>query len=338
MNEMAIKEYLNLPENTKRNIFIEISKQINLPAAAIEKDWWVVRTLELVFKTEIAAHTVFKGGTSLSKAWGLIDRFSEDIDLALDRKFLGFPEVMSASQVKNLRSKSFQYLSENFYPDLQKKFKDSGFDDVKLLIRETASNDQDPLTIEVSYRSLTEKSDYLPTRILVEIGSRSLKEPFTNRDIFSFVGEHYSGKPFADNKIAVPTVNPERTFLEKLFLLHEEFQKPVEKIKVNRLSRHLYDLEKLMNTEFAKKAIADKELYQCIIEHRRTLTPVRGIDYANHAPAKINPLPPDNLLEAWKRDYEQMQKSMIYGGSLLFEELFQQIQLLKNRINKIELP
>jgi hypothetical protein len=68
-------------------------------------------------------------------------------------------------------------------------------------------------------------------------------------------------KPFADVQITIPTVNPERTFLEKVFLLHEEFQQSKEKIKVNRLSRHLYDLEKLMDTEFGAKALSDKELY-----------------------------------------------------------------------------
>jgi len=93
-----------------------------LPPAAIEKDWWVVRTLELVFTTEIAPHTVFKGGTSLSKAWNLIDRFSEDIDLALDRKFLGFNKEMTNSQVKKLREHSFKYISSTYFPLLQKTF------------------------------------------------------------------------------------------------------------------------------------------------------------------------------------------------------------------------
>jgi len=80
MNKKAIKEWLKLTEQNKQNIFREIAMDINLPPAAIEKDWWVVRTLELVFASSIAPHTVFKGGTSLSKAWNLIDRFSEDID------------------------------------------------------------------------------------------------------------------------------------------------------------------------------------------------------------------------------------------------------------------
>jgi hypothetical protein len=87
------------------------------------------------------------------------------------------------------------------------------------------------------------------------------------------IGEKYKGKAFADNNIVIPSVNPQRTFLEKIFLLHEEFQLPIEKIKVERKSRHLYDVEKLMDTEYATAALGNKALYQTIVEHRAKLTP-----------------------------------------------------------------
>jgi predicted nucleotidyltransferase component of viral defense system len=111
MHKEALLEWFKLTDQNRRNIFGEIATKMSLPASAIEKDWWVVRTLEIVFQSEIAMHTVFKGGTSLSKAWNLIDRFSEDIDLALDRKFFGFGQedgTMTGSQVSKLRKKSFQ--------------------------------------------------------------------------------------------------------------------------------------------------------------------------------------------------------------------------------------
>ena len=151
MNRTSMKEWLNLTDDTKKNVFSEISTRTGLPIVAVEKDWWVVKTLEVVFSTEIAEHTVFKGGTSLSKAWGLIDRFSEDIDLALDRKFLGFDKEMSGSQVKKLRHRSFSYISEKYVPLLQQAFQDYGLKDVELKLAETTSNDQDPLIIEVNY-------------------------------------------------------------------------------------------------------------------------------------------------------------------------------------------
>lgn len=335
MDKEFLDEWFKLSEQNKRNLFSEIAEKINLPPSAIEKDWWIVRTLELVFKTEVGTHTVFKGGTSLSKAWGLIDRFSEDIDLALDRKFLGFKEEMTGSQVRKLRERSFKYISEKFFPLLKKTYKDAGFNEVVLELRKPTAKDQDPLIIEVNYPAVTDKSEYLQPRVLIEIGSRSLMEPFTQRNFSSLVGEHFRGRPFADENITIPTVNPERTFLEKIFLLHEEFQKSAEKIKVDRLSRHLYDLEKLMDTKFAGKALADKILYKHIVEHRRTLTPLRGIDYANHSPAKINPIPPSTVIQAWEKDYHQMQESMFYKESLSFDQLMKRLNILKKRINKL---
>ena len=188
----------------------------------------------------------------------------------------------------------------------------------------------------MNYPGLIEKSEYIQSRVLIEIGSRSLKEPFTIRKFSTFVGEYFSDKSFADSEISIPTVNPERTFLEKIFLLHEEFQKPKEKIKVNRLSRHLYDVEKMMDTDFAEIALSNKELYQHLVEHRKTITPLREIDYANHAPDKINPVPPKSLFDAWQKDYEQMQQNMIYGESLPFAKLLDRIYQLKERINQIK--
>jgi len=130
-NTNAIQEWLKFTDRTKRNIFEETANRVGLPnAAAVEKDWWVMRTLELVFESTIAPHTVFKGGTSLSKAWGLIDRLSEDIDLALDRRFLGFnreDKDMNGSQVSKLRRKSLQYVTEDFFPEIKERFTEDGF-------------------------------------------------------------------------------------------------------------------------------------------------------------------------------------------------------------------
>jgi hypothetical protein len=333
MNNLAIQEWLRLTTRTKQNVFSEVSKEIGLPDAAVEKDWWIMRTLEIIFTSEIAPFTVFKGGTSLSKAWGLIERFSEDIDLALDRKFLNFGDELSISQVRRLREKSFDYLSKSLFPQLQTAFKAAELG-VELRLSEVKSKDQDPLIIEIYYPSVTEALTYIQPRILVEIGSRSLREPYTSKEFRSMVGEHYDGQAFADSALTIPTVNPERTFLEKIFLLHEEFQKSEDKIRVERLSRHLYDIEKIMDTEYAKIGLADKSLYEAIVHHRSTITALRGINYENHVPELINPLPPDGIIDEWKKDYETMQASMIYGQSLVFEKLMERIVLLKEEINK----
>jgi Nucleotidyl transferase AbiEii toxin, Type IV TA system len=336
MSEQALQEWFKLSDRTRYNIFSETGKAVGLPAAAIEKDWWVVRTLQLVFTTELAPYTVFKGGTSLSKAWNLIDRFSEDIDLALDRRFLGFDKPMNNTQIKKLREQSFKYISEIFFPLLQTKFRNAGFNDVRIQLPETGFNDQDPLQIEVYYNSVTEQSTYIQPRVLVETGSRSLREPFTNKTFSSIAGTYFKGKNFADEAITIPSVNPERTFLEKIFLLHEEFQKPFDKIKIERKSRHLYDLEKIMDTDYATSALNDKELYSTIVQHRRSLTRIKGIDYANHTPKKVNPVPPDAIINAWAKDYKEMQENMLRQDSLPFDQLIARIMLLKKRINELQ--
>ena len=337
MNAKAISSWQQLSTADKQAIFSEVAAQINLPTTAIEKDWWVVRTLELVFASSIAPHTVFKGGTSLSKAWNLIDRFSEDIDLALDRRFLGFEKKdneMSGSQVSKLRKLSAKFIAEKYFPELAERFQSAGLK-VEIKLGEIKTDDQDPLIVEIYYPSVTESMAYLQPRVLIEVGSRSLIEPFTNRSFTSLVGEKYKGREFADGNIVIPTVNPQRTFLEKVFLLHEEFQLPTEKIKVDRKSRHLYDLEKMMDTEYGMAALGNTALYETIVQHRAKLTPLRGVDYTNHTPDKINLIPPVAIIGAWVKDYQAMQESMLYNSSLPFSKLIERMHELKSRINNL---
>ncbi|WP_396171334.1 nucleotidyl transferase AbiEii/AbiGii toxin family protein [Flavobacterium sp.] len=119
MNREYILHWQKLSKTDKLQIFEETKKKTGLPIQAIEKDWWVTQTLGLIFAMECAPHIVFKGGTSLSKAWNAIERFSEDIDLALDRRYLGFDTEMSKTQVSKLRKASFQFISTVFFSQLK---------------------------------------------------------------------------------------------------------------------------------------------------------------------------------------------------------------------------
>ncbi|MBY0426835.1 MAG: nucleotidyl transferase AbiEii/AbiGii toxin family protein [Cytophagales bacterium] len=331
-----IRHWLALPNTTKLNVFQQTATQMGLPANAIEKDWWVVQTLNIIFSMPCAEYLVFKGGTSLSKGWNLIQRFSEDIDLALDRKFLGFEEELDTRGIKNLRKASFNFITKDFAPQLQMLFIQAGFTEVVIKCQEVKSHSQDPLIIEIYYPKLTEMDSYLKPGVLVEVGSRSLKEPFTIRSFNSLVADRFSGQNFADAAISLAVVNPERTFLEKIFLLHEEFQKPADKIRVNRLSRHLYDIEKLSQTSFATTALQDPHLYQTIVQHRSMLTPIAGIDYSLHSPANIRFVPPIALLELWEADYKEMLENMIHeSNALAFKPLIVKLNALQQQINSL---
>ena len=337
MNDLAhLKDWFQLPDATKLNIFTEAGRRVGLPAMAVEKDWWVVHALSLIFSMDCAPSLIFKGGTSLSKGWNLIQRFSEDIDLALDKEFLGFTiEEPNKKAVNQLRRLSYEYIANTFTPELRTRFSKAGFQNVIVKHQDVKNHDQDSLVVEIYYPKLTETDTYLKPGLLVEVGSRSLIEPNTQRTFATFVAENFTGQPFADKPVTVPVLNPERTFLEKIFLLHEEFQRSDEKKRVERLSRHLYDIEKLIDTGFADNALQNKDLYKSIVKHRSIFVKLADVDYTRHSPEHIKFLPPFELLPLWEADYRQMQENMIYGDSMPFADLLKRLTELQARINGI---
>jgi len=328
-----MNRFYNLPTESKERILNETGEKSILPAYAVEKDWWVVQTLTILFELEIGKHLVFKGGTSLSKSWGIIERFSEDIDLAVDRAFYGFDGELGKDRRTKLRKKANSYIRETLFKELQKAFVAKGLSGVKIELEEITTSDQDPVIINVNYPNVIESPGYIRPRVQIEIGCRSLIDPFENRSLLSLVDETYPEAQFSQKTISIPSVVPERTFLEKIFLLHEEFQRPKEKMRVDRLSRHLYDVYKMSKTDIVFKALKDKELYETIVKHRFNFTHLGGVDYNLHQPQSINIIPNEGLMPAWAADYKTMQEQMIYGESPNFDELIEALQALNKWIH-----
>jgi predicted nucleotidyltransferase component of viral defense system len=331
--------WLTLTKERRIEILNQATELTGLPSVAIEKDWWVTLALNASFSLPYSKNIVFKGGTSLSKGWNLIERFSEDIDLAINRKFFGFDGDISKTQIKTLRKQSCEFISTTFLEDLTKILTEwKVIDDCKLIAQPVKDSDKDPQVIEIYYKSVIDTSEYLPQRVLIEVSSRSLMEPIEERKINSILSDNFSQQNFATIPFTIATVLPQRTFLEKVFLLHEEFSQNVEKIHIDRLSRHLYDLEKLMDTEHGIEALKNIDLYNNIVAHREKFNPLRGLDYANHIPSKISIIPPDGVVKDYERDYEAMTSFMIYGEPLKFENLIKRILELQTRINGISQP
>jgi len=264
-----MNSWIELAEKEKIEILDKVALTTGLPVESIEKDWWVTMVLQALFSCECAEHIVFKGGTSLSKAWNLIERFSEDIDIAIDRKFFGFDGELKRKQISNLRRASCSYIKDKLQNELNQKLQENGISGYSLFVSETDDTTKDPQIIEIKYNTLFD-TDYIQNKVVIEIGSRSLIEPSENVQIRSLIADTFPDADFADNYCNIPTVVPQRTFLEKAFLLHEEFQKPMNKIRVDRMARHIYDLEKIMDTDFAKEALNNADLYNVIVEHRIT--------------------------------------------------------------------
>ena len=305
---------------------------------AIEKDWWVMVTLKALFRTTCADSLIFKGGTSLSKGFQIIERFSEDIDLAISHSFFGIDKT-SKSQREKLRKMARVFVHDTLSSELDARLQELGVSgyrvenvthqldkDGKL---KAIDSDKDPTVILLHYDSVVEGSvDYIPPRVKIEISCLSMDEPTEVREIQSYIADSF--KEEDETLASIRTVLPSRTFLEKIFLLAEEFQK--DKPRHVRMSRHLYDLERLMDSEYGRKALADRGLYDAIVEHRRTYYALKYVDYDKHDPRAISFVPPASVQELWAADYADMKRYFIYGDSLSFEQLIERVEELQERV------
>jgi len=327
-----------LPENQKIDIFNLAYAQTNLSQVVLEKDWWVTAVLRALFGLPYAENLSFKGGTSLSKCWNLIERFSEDIDIAVNREYLGFGGTLSKSKIReNLRRASCSFVREKLQFDVKKQLEINGINisDFSIMVNITPVSTTDPEIIEIHYKSLFPNT-YIKPVVKLEISGRSMNEPLRKVTLQSFLDEAFPNAPIVEKPFEINAVVPERTFLEKICLLHEEFAKPQEAIRTERMSRHLYDLVRLMDSSIAEDALKNKDLYRSIIQHRRIFVGLKGFDYDSLSPKTIKIIPPENVIAKWQQDYETMQGTMIYGESLPFNKLMDKIKQLNEKINRLD--
>lgn len=317
-------------------------KHPGINQVAIEKDWWVTVTLKALFQSDCRDSLIFKGGTSLSKGFNIIQRFSEDIDLAISHSFFGI-EKTNKNQRDKLKKLARKYIQETLATQFDEQLKSMGVTGYTIENETQVQNnngewmpidsDKDPTVILLYYTSIIEDSiSYIPPRVKIEISCLSLDEPTEERQICSLIGETFKEED-TDTNCKIRTVIPTRTFLEKIFLLAEEFQK--DNPRSVRMSRHLYDLEKLMDTEYGREALADRALYEAIVEHRRAYYALKYVNYDLHNPATINFLIPEQSIESWKADYANMRRFFIYGQSLEFDTLMQKIVELQERVRNM---
>ena len=262
--------------------------------------------------------------------------------MAISHSFFGI-EKTSKNQREKLRKTARAYIHEVLSTQLDAKLKAMGVSgySIENVTQVQDKNgewrpidsDKDPTVILLHYPSIVEDAiSYIPSRVKIEISALSMDEPSEQREIHSLIEECFEGEDAGANS-KVRTVLPTRTFLEKIFLIAEEFQK--DKPRHLRMSRHLYDLEKLMDTQYGRDALSDGSLYNEIVEHRRTYYALKYINYDLHTPSTINFMIPEKELELWKTDYAAMKQFFIYGQSLEFNELTKRIEELNKRIKKI---
>jgi len=330
-------KFIDLPISAQRDFIRDYSAKTDIPEQVIEKDWWVTAVLRALFALPSAPATSFKGGTSLSKCWNLINRFSEDIDIAITREFLGFSGQLSKTQISDkLRRAACAFVREKLQYELRDKMIEQGIrkDAFSVEVKITPVSTTDPETIYIHYKSAFDTLPYIENAVKIEVGGRSMSEPLETVSLRSMLENEYSNTRFVEPSIEVATVKPERTFLEKLCLLHEEFAKQSDSIRVARMSRHLYDVAMISRTPIAEKALNDENLFRAVIEHRLQFIGLKGFDYSGMSAKTLNIVPPEDIMPQWRDDYEKMRSGMIYHQAPSFDELIDEIKALNKKINK----
>lgn len=334
-----------------RQIMIRrVSDEKHFADSAAEKDWWVTLCLKAIFSLPYAPYMLFKGGTSLSKGWNIISRFSEDIDLTISQRFfleqlqLSYANCENNQQIKKLRIASRDFITDTFCPQLAEAIRQLGVKDFTLTpVTQSEKmdgtwgqidHDSDPTALILEYPSVaSQQSAYVQPNVKIEISCLGMDEPFEVRKLSSLIADFF---PEEDDEmlIEVPTVMPTRTFLEKAFLLSEEFQR--RSPRSVRMSRHLYDLEKLMHTPYVHDALRDKALYEQIVTHRRRFYHVGGVDYTKDMPTEINFIPQGELAALYRADYDNMLATYIYDhtSALTYDEIIQRMEQLREQFRK----
>lgn len=331
-----MNKLLTHTEAQRRTVFEQTAARIKLPVAAIEKDFWVTEVLNILFSLPYADKMVFKGGTSLSKVWGVIHRFSEDIDIAIDRNMFGIEGDVTKKQLKKLRKASSVFVRDILANDLTLAVGKAGLSEF-VTIKADPDGEGDatypePRQIHIIYESVLPfgVNPYLRDEVLLEVGARSLFEPTTKATVESFVTGAFPHLTSNDNEVKIVTSVAEKTFLEKAFLLHELFTTDSCR-NANRKSRHLYDLCKMYDAGIAYKAIPDDDLWENIRHHREVFTSIRDVDYTPDIRKRITLTPHESVIEEWENDYNTMVLNMIYEDKApSFTEILSVIAKIEN--------
>lgn len=324
-----------LPNKEREILFQNTAAKMGINAAIIEKDFWVCLTLDYLFhKCQWKKAFAFKGGTSLSKVYNLIDRFSEDIDLILDWRTIGYGfrepwEKRSNTQQQRFINESSNrvaaFLKDEFLPVFKADLTEYVGMPVSVYI-----DDDDPETVKFGYPHSFEEASILQ-EIRLEIGALAAWTPTQLADIHPYSADYYPGV-FHQASTQILTTTAERTFWEKATILHQEAHRPETSRIPERYSRHYYDLYCMAHKGVLEKALAQKELLTQVVEFKQTFYPRKWAQYEYAKIGTLKLVPANHSLDRLRSDYARMQ-SMIYGNYSSFDEMMQFIEELEDRIN-----
>ena len=326
MNKIA-----NLPKQQRTELFSETATLMNTTNSIVEKDFWVVWTLDKIFSDDrLNKILMFKGGTSLSKVFNLIGRFSEDIDLILDWRLVSNENPLNDQESRNKQVKFNEQINENAKEYIQNELLPIISQILWPLC--TCIIAEDGFSINVRYPNAFD-DNYLRPEILLEIGPLASWLPSDSFEISSFAAQKFP-QVFSKTKCTVNTIVAKRTFWEKATILHHEANRPEESPMPTRYSRHYYDLAMMVQSEVKNEALADLNLLQNVVDFKQKFYPRTWAKYEEAIPGTLKLLPPEFRLDSLEKDYKAMG-NMIFDKYISFEEIINILENLEKEINEI---
>lgn len=328
----------------RRLIFEQAATARQMSPQILEKDFWVCWTLKQLFGLPaIGEHLIFKGGTSLSKVFKIIERFSEDIDVSIERSFLGFggdnePEAGSSNKEKQRRVEALkaacqQEIARELQPALHMLIQSKLKRGEKWSLRSDAA-DPDAQTLLFNYPSawIAVDSGYVRQSVKIEMGARADHWPCETKPIVPYVAEEFP-KAFHEMSCSVKVLSAERTFWEKATILHAEYHRPPDKAMPGRFSRHYCDFYELIHKGVAKTAGAQLELLSRVAQHKSLFFKSSWARYGEATRGTLRIVPPEQRLAALRGDYRKMQE-MFFGTPPEFNTMINLLRKWESGFNR----
>ena len=346
----AFRRVLAASPEDRRGLFVAAAQRLGTTERYVEKDFWVCWTLDALFNgrpTSGGPRLLFKGGTSLSKAFGLISRFSEDIDITVFREDLGQPascedlEQLSgkkrSARLDDIRDACRPFVEGKLRAELAMIFS-AALEDAALPPNSAGikldSEDKDGQTLLLSYPSAIEVHDgYVEPVVRIECGAKSALDPHAPATVKPYVADDLPGADFAIANVT--TVDAHRTFWDKVVILHGTrrwFDTNGELYrKGDRVSRHYYDVHRLLDSSVGREALVDSAMAKDCARHARMFFNRPAFDYASAVEGRFAIVPAPGMVDSLRRDYDRMA-GMIFGPVPSFDAVLESIMGLGARL------
>ena len=340
--EQAIS-YFDLDAKEQADLLRQMEVELGVAAAILEKDIWLCLVLEKLFELPGKKPMVFKGGTSLSKVYQAINRFSEDIDVTIDWRSLRADapdeEAVTALSKTKKRQLSDQiklllegHIETVVLPELAAALK-TVVPDINTAYETDDEGNEQKDKLRVSYPSVVENTiDYLKASVLLEFGARNPIEPGELHEISPDVAFKFPQIKFPKAKVEV--LSPHRTFWEKATLIHDECHRTEMRAGAKRMSRHWYDLARLADHAIGPRALQELLIFENVLLVKETFFSYNYSRYDLCTTGHFKLVPEGEFIEALRADYEAMASSkMFYGEHLDFDAIIVRLTALQQNIN-----